>query len=53
MAILVGAVLNAINQGDTLLTGGRIDWLKLALTFLVPFFVVTYGAYNAHRWAER
>ena len=50
VAVLVGALLNAINRGDTLLTGGRIDWLKVALTFLVPYFVATFSAYNAYLW---
>lgn len=36
MALVVGTVLNLINQGDRL---GPIDWLKLAPTYAVPFFV--------------
>ena len=43
-AVVVGTILNLINQGDALLGGGKIDWLKLALTYLVPYFVTTYGA---------
>jgi len=43
-ALVVGSILNLINQGDALLSGGRIHWLKLALTYLVPYFVTTYGA---------
>ena len=53
VVVLVGTVLNGINQGVTLLTGRRIAWFEVALTFLAPFFVATYGAYNAYRWAER
>jgi len=44
VALAVGSVLNLINQGDVLLDGGRIDFLKLALTYAVPYFVATYGA---------
>ncbi len=36
VAIVVGSILNAINQGDALLTGAPLDPAKLALTFLVP-----------------
>ena len=43
-AVVVGSVLNLINQGDALLSGRAIDWLKLALTYLVPYCVTTYGA---------
>jgi len=40
----VGTVLNLINQGDAIFTGGRINWLKVALTYVVPYCVSTYGA---------
>lgn len=49
VALVVGTVLNAINQGDVLLSGSQLDWFKLALTYCVPFCVATYGAYNAIR----
>ena len=41
IALVVGSVLNLINQGDVLIDGGRIDFLKLALTYAVPCFVAT------------
>ena len=44
VAAVVGTVLNAINQGDLVLTGERPQWLKVALTYAVPFFVSSYGA---------
>ena len=44
VALVVGMVLNLINQGDALLAGRRLDFVKLALTFIVPYFVSTYGA---------
>ncbi|QQS13195.1 MAG: nitrate/nitrite transporter NrtS [Rhodospirillales bacterium] len=49
VAAVVGTLLNAINQGDALFSGGGIDWLKLGLTYCVPFLVATYGAYSALR----
>ena len=49
VAVVVGAILNAINQPEAL--GGNSDivlW-KLLLTFLVPFAVASYGSYAAFR----
>jgi hypothetical protein len=37
-------VLNLINQGDVLLGTASINWLKLILTYCVPYVVCTYGA---------
>lgn len=47
VAAVVGTVLNLINQGDVVLAGEQPQWLKIALTYAVPFFVATYGAYCA------
>jgi len=44
VALVVGAILNLINQGDVLLGGGRVNLTKLILTFAVPYCVATYGA---------
>ena len=43
-AIVVGTILNLINQGDALFGGKPPDWIKLLLTYVVPYFVTTYGA---------
>lgn len=43
VALIVGTVLNLINQGDALLGEGRIDFTKIILTFIVPYCVTTYG----------
>jgi hypothetical protein len=51
--LVVGSVLNVINQGDAILGPGRVEWWKLALTYCVPFCVATFGAYSAHRAAPR
>jgi hypothetical protein len=42
VALIVGTVLNPINQGDALLGMASIDWLKLILTYCVPYAVCTY-----------
>ena len=44
VALIVGTVLNLINQGDAMLSGMPIDLAKLLLTYLVPCCVSTYGA---------
>jgi hypothetical protein len=44
IALVVGSVLNAINQGPALLAGSELDWLNLSLNFLVPYCVATYSA---------
>jgi len=49
VAIVVGTVLNLINQGDALLSGASVNWAKVVLTYLVPFAVSTHGAVSA-RW---
>jgi len=45
VAAVVGTLLNAINQGDVILAGHEPNWPKLLLTYIVPFFVSTYGAW--------
>ncbi|WP_454634920.1 nitrate/nitrite transporter NrtS [Bradyrhizobium cenepequi] len=44
VAVIIGTILNLINQGDSALRGGSLNWTKIALTFLVPYCVATYGA---------
>jgi hypothetical protein len=36
VALVVGTVLNLINQGDALLGAAPINWLKVILTYFVP-----------------
>jgi hypothetical protein len=47
VALVVGTVLNLINQGDAILGGHALNWAKLALTYLVPYAVSTHGAVSA------
>lgn len=44
VAVIVGTALNLINQGDALFGSAPVNWLKLTLTFLMPYAVSTYGA---------
>jgi hypothetical protein len=43
-AMVVGTVLNLINQGDALFGGLPVNWFKIILTYCVPYAVSTYGA---------
>ncbi len=44
VAVVVGSILNIINQGDKLIDGRPLDWIKIILTYMVPYCVATYGA---------
>ena len=47
VAVVVGSILNLINQGDRLAAGAPLDWGKLGLTYVVPFVVASFGAWSA------
>lgn len=51
VALLVGTLLVLINYGDRLFAGDlrRLDWIKMALTYLVPYGVSTYASVGALR----
>jgi len=52
VAIVVGTVLNLINQGDALFGNSPINWTKIVLTYFVPYAVATYGAIS-YRLSQR
>jgi len=51
--VLVGTLLNMINQGEAILALDGVNWVKAGMTYCVPFFVSLYGAYSANRALER
>ena len=53
VAVVVGTILNLINQGDALLSGAPLDLTKIILTFAVPYCVATYGAASYRLQAAR
>jgi len=58
VALFVGSVLALINYGDRVFLRGDmrvLDWIKLAVTYCVPFCVATYGAakYATRRGSQR
>jgi hypothetical protein len=47
VALFVGSVLALINYGDRIFLRSdmrTVDWVKLAVTYCVPYCVATYGA---------
>jgi hypothetical protein len=53
VALIVGTILNLINQGDAMVAGMPLDVAKLLLTYLVPYCVSTYGAVSYRLHAAR
>ncbi len=49
VAMIVGPILVAINQGDSVIAGEGLNWTKVVLTFLVPFMVATAVAVGVRR----
>ena len=44
VALVVGTILNLINQGGRLLDGLSPSWFHVALNYLVPYCVSSYSA---------
>ncbi|PIQ29129.1 hypothetical protein COW36_17945 [bacterium (Candidatus Blackallbacteria) CG17_big_fil_post_rev_8_21_14_2_50_48_46] len=44
IALVVGFVLNLINQGPAIFAGQTVSWWHILLNFCVPFCVATYSA---------
>lgn len=44
IALVVGTILNAINQGERIIAGSEIFWGSLFLNYLIPFCVSCYSA---------
>ena len=53
VGVVVGTILNTINQGEYITGDGPINRFKLGLTYCVPFCVATYGAFAAARIFEK
>jgi hypothetical protein len=50
-ALVVGTVLSAVNQGAVLVDGqaSASTWLRIAINYLVPFLVASFGYLSARR----
>lgn len=44
VALVVGTILNLINQGERLVQGMPLSWWHVAMNYLVPYCVSTYSA---------
>lgn len=53
VGIIVGMVLNLINQGDALFGEKDVNWIKFFVTFFVPYSVSTYAGVEALRAREK
>jgi len=51
VALLVGSILAVINHGEVMLAGQATlgVWVKIVLTFLVPYCVATFASVQAIR----
>jgi hypothetical protein len=49
VAVVVGCVLSAINEGSQIASGdaGWPTWVRVGLNFVVPFLVSSYGYLSA------
>lgn len=47
VALVVGTILNLINQGDAFWGAASVNWFKIALTYCVPYAVCSFGAVSA------
>ncbi len=44
VAMVVGTILNLINQGGRLFDGLPLSWFQVGLNYLVPYCVSSYSA---------
>jgi hypothetical protein len=52
VAVVIGTILNVINQGPEIFSGQWPVWWKLLLTYFVPFAVASYGSYAAFQSSD-
>lgn len=45
ISLVVGSILNLINQGGAMISDSPINWWHIGLNFLVPYLVATYSAW--------
>ena len=53
VALVVGTALTLINQGARMIAGMAPSWIKMGLTYLIPYCVSTHGAVTAMRDRSR
>jgi purine-cytosine permease-like protein len=45
IALVVGTLLNLINQGDVILSGEKLNYMKISLTYCVPYVVASISSW--------
>ncbi len=43
VAIVVGTILNVINQSEHVINGYGVNWVQFVLNYVVPYCVASYG----------
>lgn len=49
VSLVVGTILNLINQGDALLHGIGVQWGKVLLNYVTPYLVASYSGARARQ----
>jgi hypothetical protein len=51
VALVVGTILSAVNQGSTIVDGNAtwVTWLRIGVNYCVPFVVASIGFLSACR----
>jgi hypothetical protein len=51
VSVFVGTILSVVNQGETIADGNATPatWVRVAVNYLVPFLVSSYGFLAARR----
>ncbi|MFL2808256.1 MAG: nitrate/nitrite transporter NrtS [bacterium] len=44
--MVVGTILTLINKGDVILESGSLNYIKVSLSFCIPFCVSTWGCFT-------
>ena len=44
VSVVVGSILNPINQGSALLSRSGVSWAHILLNYLVPYYASSYSA---------
>lgn len=47
VSLIVGTVLNVVNQGEEILNNSGVVWGQFALNYLVPFCVASFSGAKA------
>ncbi len=49
VSLVVGTILNLINQGDALIHLTGVQWSKVVLNYVTPYLVASYSAARARQ----